>query len=74
MTQLPKVDRRGSVDFFFFSLLLFTVSLFSGCFGLDVEKRERLTGEGAVVRALEQVVSVALERREELRVTAHGRL
>lgn len=45
----------------FFSLLLFTVSLFSSCFGLDVESKEGLVGDGAVVRALGQVVSIALE-------------
>jgi len=62
MRQLLKVEKRVSVHFFFFfALLLFTVSLFSSCFGLDVENKEGLVGDVAVVRALEWVVSVALE-------------
>lgn len=38
-----------------------TVSLFSSCFGLDVENKEGLVGDVAAVRALVPVDSVALE-------------
>lgn len=60
MRQLLKVEKRVSVDFFF-ALVLFTISLFSSCFGLHVENKEGLVGDAAVVRTWEQVVSVALE-------------